>query len=113
MNRRIAPNYNREWIRDELIDDLAEIFTGRDGLSLPEPGEQQSNSRETIRQPTYGGPVLAMKLPQALCGEYVNQLVQNRFAEKFARVLQRQAAARHGTVGLVATAVAYERQTIP
>jgi hypothetical protein len=54
-----------------------------------------------------------MKLPQALCGEYVNQLVQNRFAEKFARVLQRQAAARHGTVGLVATAVAYERQTIP
>ena len=114
MNRPTAPNYNKEWLRKDLADDVAASLTARKGMSAAEAraaGEALSKNYEAAHLwgPGFGDEAAAgmMWAPTD-----VNQMMQNRFAEKFARQLYTEAAAAGGTVRMTASAVPFEREVL-
>ncbi|MGB7547884.1 MAG: DUF4157 domain-containing protein [Terracidiphilus sp.] len=115
LDRKLsAPNYNREWKRSDLTDDIAARMVKSGGADPKAAKAAATAFAENYEAAHLWGPGFGDEAAAGMmwAPKDVNQMMQNRFAEKFARSLQEEAAAMGGTVKMTATSVPFDRSTL-
>ncbi len=113
MNRMLAPNFNRAWKRSDLADQIASSLIARknmDQAAARQAADALAGNYEAAHLwgPGFGDEAAAGMLWAPID---VNQNMQNRFAELFARDLQK-AVNSGGKVTITATSIPFDSETL-
>ena len=114
MNRAKAPNYNKLWKRSDLVDEVSRTLAQTKGLTQKQAraaAEALANNYEAahVVGPGFGDEAAAgmMWAPRD-----VNQKMQNGFAEKFARDLEKTVKPLGGTVETRVSVVPFDADVL-